>query len=185
LDKRNILNKVLEQQNTYLIHKTDHAQNRFCELFFSCVISNESIDIYDFFSEMKVPYIRKDTNKHEINLDVVKMTYKWLAMYYVVNFSSYIENKDIEAKIKENLYYVYDFNNEDKEMLEKFLKLYDECESLFQVDFIKNISKAILDNSNEDLMRYGLIFNVFYNSYNNFVNSYTRYIDIECWLKYA
>lgn len=184
-DRKNMFNKVLDQQNTYLIHKVDNSHNRFCEMFFSCVVSNESIDIYDLLDEMRAPYFSIDKNKYEINKELIKTSYKWMAIYYVINFSNFIENKDIKQKLNENLFDIYDFDQEDKELYQNLQLLNSESESLFQANFIKYVSQIILKESKVDLIRHGLTYNIFYNSYNNFISSYTRYIDIESWLKYA
>lgn len=179
------VSKYLEEQNTYFFNKSEKIDNRFCEVFYSCITSSVSLDLYELFTQIDIldkPFYK---NIYEININDLKTLYKWIAIHHTIKFSDNIKNDNIIKSMENNLYFMYNLNEQEKILFKELIVLNKKDEVLFQISFTKNISRYAFGIEYESLLVLSFIYNFLYNSYNNFIKCYTKYIDIESWLKYA
>lgn len=173
--RRNLIKDNVGGSGMYLIEKMPSIKSRKARTFFHHSIICCITDAFEYFLNI-------DTMNNVFYKNIDKMTgdagerfIKWETVYHTLFFTNEIRGSEEVPDFEEALYAIFDFDDAEKEKYGEFKRLLYENEAEFIVAFSNTAVKDIFNVEEISSLDTSFIYNFYYNCYNEFYRSYTKY----------
>lgn len=176
--KSDIIKENIEDEKNIFLNNIYSINDNFFMPFYELVLENAVADAYEYFIELESENNFFYKNISLLNRKKGHRFFRLIAMHHTIKFLK--GRKDIfDMKyVKEILFKTFMFNENEKKVFELLFKCACEYEGEFQKLFAISIGKYLFNKGNLGFFTLAFIENFCYNSYNNFMQSFTKYISL-------
>ena len=183
--KAEIIRESVESEKNFYMERALNIENSFYMNFFEFSIESTEADIYEYFVEAECENNFFYDNIFLMDRERSRRFFKVMAIHNtlktMIKKRELIHSKDMEKY----LFDVFMFNDAEKKVYRLLYKCILEYEYEFQRLFSITIAKYVFQRNKLSPFSLAFIENFCYNSFNNFYNSFTKYISINRRLKKA
>lgn len=176
--KSEIIRESVESEKNFYMQRALNIKNSFFMNFFEFSIESTEADIYEYFVETESENNFFYDNIFLMDRERGRRFFKVMAIHNVLNVikknAELIDKNDMEKY----LFNVFMFNSAEKKVYKLLYRCIFEYEYEFQRLFSITIAKYVFQRNKLSPFSLAFIENFCYNSFNNFYNSFTKYISI-------
>lgn len=172
-----IKNTVENEKEKYAnnIYKLDNPfYLAFYEQSIECVVA----DAYEFFVELDCENNFFYDNLKLMTTERGHRLFKMMSMYHTIKILRKKRNNIDPIEMKTVLFHVFEFNEKEQRIFNLLYTCACKYEGEFQGLFNKALAKYLFGKDISSPFTLAFIENFCYNSYNNFLSSFTKYISL-------
>ena len=183
--RKNIVESAAEGLKNNYIKKTTEVRNSFSSDFY-CLCSEFSyVDAVSCFAEVNCISNIFYRNLHVMDRVSWERFYKIFAIYNTIMFCRKNRKKLNINFIKWDMFYVYDFDETEQKLFELLWQMASQHETKFKSVFPQVFLKYVFRKNITDAASIAFTENFCYNSYNNLMKYFSRYISVSRRIKLA
>ena len=183
--KSDIVKKYIEDEKYRFLEQVYKLENPFFLAFYEQSIECAVADAYEFFAELNCENNFFQDNLKLLDYERGHRFIKMVGLYHTIKILRK-KRKEISAEeMGGALYGVYAFDDREKKLFELLYQCACRYEGQFQDLFNKAMAKYIFGKNVSNPFTLAFIQNFCYNSYYNFLSSFTKYISLNRRLKLA
>jgi len=183
--RKNIVESAAEGLKNNYIKKTTEVRNSFSSDFY-CLCSEFSyVDAVSCFAEVNCISNIFYRNLHVMDRVSWERFYKIFAIYNTIMFCRKNRKKLNINFIKWDMFYVYDFDDTEQKLFELLWQMASQHETKFKSVFPQVFLKYVFRKNITDAASIAFTENFCYNSYNNLMKYFSRYISVSRRIKLA
>lgn len=183
--KSDIIKKYIEEQRDIYLENIYEMQNLFHISFYEQCVESTIADAYEFFVETENKSNFFYENIKLMNEERGKRFFKLMAIHHTIKILRENRMEIDTLKMKKALFSSFEFSEEEQKLYHILYLCACDFERNFSALFAKTIAKYLF--SKDSLTPFSLAFlqNFCYNSYKNFMQSFTKYISLSMRLQRA
>lgn len=183
--KEMLIEKYFEEQKQPFLERAALLTNSFYRSFFEHCTESAVADAFEIFLETKTRdnYFHKHFS--ELDEEAAKRFFKLIAMYHSIKTCRKRRRELKWTEMRDALFAVYHFNDVEKKLTERLYQCACTMDGLFMDMFAKTFARYLFLSTTITPFSLAFIENFCYNSYSNFMASFTRYLSINLRLKRA
>ncbi|MBO8435066.1 MAG: hypothetical protein IAC55_07085 [Tyzzerella sp.] len=176
--KKELIRDSIEEAKNFYMDRVFKIKNSFYMNFFEFSIESTEVDIYEYFVEAECENNFFYDNIFLMDRERGRRFFKVMAIHNAIRVLK--KNGDIIDKkhMEKYLFYTFMFNSAEKKVYELLYKCINEYEGEFQRLFSITIAKYVFQRDKLSPFALAFIENFCYNSFNEFYNSFTKYISM-------
>lgn len=167
--------KSLDKQYEIYLQRTDEIEDKFIKKFFLQINNCAKADGYELFLEISKQQNDLFKTPEGVNAETFINSYKWLAYYNVLAFVLN-EGRLIDVQLlKDTFYEIFQPSFEEIKIFISFDYCMPQSKVIFDSEFSKEFISNLLQIKNISPIALAFVSNFFYNSYEEFIKSFTNY----------
>lgn len=181
--KADIIKRYVEEEKETYFNRIYEMKHLFYASFYEQCIESTIADAYEYFVELESSNNFFYDNIKYMNAEKGRRFFKLMAMHHTIKVMR--KNRmDIDtAKMKEALIYIFDLCHKEQKLFELLYQCACQYENQFERVFAYSLGKYLFDKEISTPFSFAFIQNFCYNSYMNFMQSFTKYITLDNRLK--
>jgi len=177
------IEKDMEQMKDGYMERTGEIKDSFYRSFFELCTESVLADMYEMFLETETESNYFRVHLWELNKENGSRFFKIMALHHAIKIVRKKRNQLDWLEMKQFLYFVYEFNEAEKQMAELLYICACEHESRFLNLFGKVVARYVFATKTLTPFSLAFIVNFCYNSYSSFLSTFTRYLSVTVRLK--
>lgn len=170
-----LIRKNLDRQYEIYLQRTDEIEDKFIKKFFLQINTCAKADAYELFFELSKQQSEMLKDADGFDSAGILSIYKWLA-YYNVTVFLINEGKLIDVPlIKDTFYEIFQPDFDEVRTFLGFDDIIAKGRPVFDSEFSKEFMSNLLQIKNISPIVVAFVNNFFYNSYEEFMKSFTNY----------
>lgn len=176
--KSDIIKKTVEEEKGNFLSKVYQLENPFYLAFYEQSIECIVADAYEFFVELTCENNYFYDNIQYLNQERGQRLLKFMSLYHTIKVLRKRRGDLDPMEMKNILFSVFSFNKKEIRLFDLLFTCACKYEGEFQGLFNKALAKYLFSEDVTNPFTLAFIENFCYNSYKNFLNSFTKYISL-------
>lgn len=183
--KSDIIRKYIEVQKDFYLKNIYEMKSLFHISFYEQCVESTVADAYEFFLETENKSNFFYENIKLLNEERGKRFFKLMAMHHTIKILRENRMKIDTSKMKNALFVSFELNEDEKKLYHLLFQCACEYDQNFSDLFAKTIVKYLFAKDSFTPFSLAFLQNFCYNSYKNFMLSFTKYISLSMRLQKA
>lgn len=176
--KSEIIKNTVEKKKEIYLEKVYGLENPFYLAFYEQSIECIVADAYEFFVELNCENNFFNDNLYAMNMERGRRLYKMMSLYHTIKILRKKRRELDPQEMKGVLFSIFDFNEKEIKLFNLLYTCACKYEGEFQDLFNKALAKYLFGVEVISPFTLAFIQNFCYNSYRNFLNSFTKYVSL-------
>jgi hypothetical protein len=183
--KHNTIDLLFEEQKYSYLFRAGELKNPFYASFYEQCIESTVADAYEIFLETNTEnnYFQQQIKK--LDKEAAARFFRIMAIHHSIYMMRKRRRELFWEEMRQALFFVYNFSENEKKLADVLYERACNHEVAFPVLFSKATARYLFYSKTISPFSLAFIENFCYNSYNSFLESFTRYLSIKMRLKKA